>query len=400
MKTRSKFILTTVAAALVLGGGFTWRQSRNAAAAAPKPIGPPPPAVTVAAVEQRDIIETAEFTGRVDALETVEIRPRVSGHVMAVKFQAGQLVLQGDVLFEIDARWYQAAADLAAAEFERAKVSAQLAEREQARTSELIASKTISTEDADARKLRVANAVAAKQAAEATLASARLDLTHTVVRAPIAGRISRAYVTPGNLVSGAPGAAASLLATVVSAGDAYVYADLDERTALKFQRLQREGAIAQENGRVPVELQLADEDGFPRRGWVESLDNRLTSATGSLVLRAVFPNADGALIPGLFARLRVPVGAARPTLLISERAVGTDQSQKFVFTVGQDATVSQRSIKLGGSVDGLRVVREGLQQGERIVVNGLQRVRPGMTVAPQVGASVAGASERRSVAQR
>lgn len=397
MKTRSKLILTTVAVALALGGGFSWRQSRSSAAAAPKPAGPPPPAVTVAAVEQREIIETAEFTGRVDALETVEIRPRVSGHVRAVKFQAGQIVQQDDVLFEIDARWYQAAADLAAAEFERAKVSAQLAEREQARTSELIATKTISTEDADARKLRVANAVAAKQAAEATLASARLDLTHTVVRAPISGRISRAYVTPGNLVSGAPGASASLLATIVSAGDAYVYADLDERTALKFQRLQREGAIAQENGRVPVELQLADEDGFPRRGWIESLDNRLTSTTGSLVLRAVFPNADGALIPGLFARLRVPVGAARPTLLISERAVGTDQSQKFVFTVGQDATVAQRSIKLGGSVDGLRIVREGLQQGERIVVNGLQRVRPGMTVVPQVAAT---AEPTPAVAQR
>ncbi|MBS0657840.1 MAG: efflux RND transporter periplasmic adaptor subunit [Verrucomicrobia bacterium] len=395
MKTPSKLVLTATVAALVLGGSYSWRQSRIASA--PQPAGPPPPAVTVAPVELREIVESAEFTGRVDALETVELRPRVSGHVTAVKFQAGQRVLQGDVLFEIDARWYQAAADLAAAEFERAKVSAQLAEREQARTAELVASRTISTEDADARKLRVANALAARQAAEATLASARLDLAHTVIRAPISGRISRAYVTPGNLVSGTPGAAASLLATIVSTGEAYVYADLDERTALRFQRLLRAGGLALDQGRVPVELQLADEEGFGRRGWLESLDNRLTPSTGSLVLRAVFPNDDGALLPGLFARLRVPVGAARPTLLISERAVGTDQSQKFVFTVGENATVVQRAIKLGGTVDGLRIVREGLQPGERIVVNGLQRVRPGMTVAPQVAAT---AEPRSSVAQR
>jgi len=190
-------------------------------------------------------------------------------------------------------------------------------------------------------------------------------------------------VTPGNLVSGNPGNA-TLLTTIVAIGDAYVYADVDESTLLKFNRLSRENRILTLNGRIPVDLQLADENGYPRHGYIESADNHVNPATGSLVLRMIFSDPDNALIPGLFARVRVPISAPLPALLVSERAIGTDQSQKFVFAVNKDNTVAYRTVKLGALLDGKRVVREGLNPGDTIIVNGLQRVRPGMAVSPEV----------------
>jgi len=332
------------------------------------PVAPPAPKVTVAPVEQQLVTEFEELTGRVDALETVELRARVAGHLASVHFQAGQIVNQGDVLFSIDPRWYQAQFDLAAA---RAEVAA----READRAEKLLAASAISSEEAEARR-------AAAAEAKAALATARLDLEHTRVRAPITGRISRALVTPGNLVAGTAGGG-TLLTTIVATGDAYVYADLDEATLLKFNRLAREGRLPLRNGRIPVSLQLSDEAGFPREGYLESADNRLNPATGSLALRLVFPNEDGALIPGLFARVRLPVSAPQPALLVTERAIGTDQNQKFVLAVGADNTVAYRAVKVGSVLDGKRVVRSGLQPGETIIVNGLQRVRPGMTVTPE-----------------
>jgi multidrug efflux system membrane fusion protein len=341
------------------------------AASAAAPVAPPAPRVTVAPVEQQLVTEYEELTGHVDAIETVELRARVSGHLETVNFQAGQLVQKGDVLFTIDPRWYQAQFDLATA---RAEVAA----REAARADRLLAASAISSEEAESRRASAAEARAA-------LATAQLDLEHTAVRAPITGRISRAFVTAGNLISGAPGNA-TLLTTIVTVGDAYVYADLDEATLLKFNRLAREGLILTRNGRIPVDLQLADENDYPRHGYIESTDNRVNPATGSLAVRLVFPNEDNALIPGLFARVRIPVSAPQSALLVSERAIGTDQSQKFVFAVGHDNTVTYRTVKLGSVIDGKRVVREGLQPGETIIVNGLQRVRPGMTVAPELQA--------------
>ncbi|HWA24331.1 MAG TPA: efflux RND transporter periplasmic adaptor subunit [Lacunisphaera sp.] len=338
------------------------------AAPAAAPVAPPAPKVTVAPVEQQLVTEYEELTGRVDAMETVELRARVSGHLESVHFQAGQLVTKGDVLFAIDPRWYQAQFDLASAR-------ADVADREAARAEKLLAASAISSEEAEARR-------AAAAEARAALATARLDLEHTQVRAPISGRVSRAFVTAGNLVSGAPGNA-TLLTTLVTVGDAYVYADLDEATLLKFNRLGREGRLLTRNGHIPVDLQLADESGFPRHGYIESADNRVNPATGSLALRLVFPNDDDSLLPGLFARVRIPVSAPAPALLVSERAIGTDQSQKFVLAVGAGNTVAYRTVKLGSVVDGKRVVREGLKPGETIIVNGLQRVRPGMTVSPE-----------------
>jgi RND family efflux transporter MFP subunit len=363
-----------------VGTAVTLALPTRAHAAQPSaPSAPPAPKVTVAPVEQQLVTEYEELTGHVDATETVELRARVSGHLDAVRFQAGQLVNKGDVLFAIDPRWYQAQFDLAAAR-------AEVAEREADRAGKLLAAAAISSEEAEARR-------AAAAEARAALATARLDLEHTEVRAPISGRISRALVTAGNLVSGTPGNA-SLLATIVTVGDAYVYADLDEGTLLRFNRLAREGRILARNGRIPVDLQLADETGFPRHGYIESADNRVNPATGSLALRLVFPNDDGALVPGLFARVRLPVSAPAPALLVSERAIGTDQSQKFVLAVGQDNTVAYRSVKLGAVVDGKRIVREGLQPGETIIVNGLQRVRPGMTVAPEAQAVATAAPDQ------
>jgi RND family efflux transporter MFP subunit len=210
--------------------------------------------------------------------------------------------------------------------------------------------------------------------------------------------VSRALVTPGNLVSGAVGNA-TLLTTIVSQGAAFVYADLDEGTLLKFNRLLRENRLATESGRIPVELQLADETEFPRHGYIESSDNRLSPSTGTLALRLVFPNHDGALIPGLFARVRIPISAPQRALLISDRAVGTDQNQKFVFALGENNTVVYRTVKLGGAVEGKRIVRDGLKPGDQIVVNGLQRVRPGMTVAPEVAKADSSALPAK-VAQR
>ncbi|HEY5227587.1 MAG TPA: efflux RND transporter periplasmic adaptor subunit, partial [Opitutaceae bacterium] len=279
---------------------------------------------------------------------------------------SGQIVRKGDLLFSIDPRWYQAQFDLSAA---RSDVAAHEAKR----ADELLAVHAISIEEAESRRAKAAEAAA-------ELTTARLDLEHTQVRSPITGRIARALVTTGNLVSGLPGDA-TLLTTIVTVGDAYVYADMDESTFLRFSRLSRDNPS---NSRIPVELELADETGFPRHGFIESSDNRLNPSTGSLTLRMVFPNTDGSLIPGLYARVRVPVSAPEPTLLISERAVETDQGQKFVLIVGADKVANYRTVTLGETVDGKRVIKDGLKQGDLVIVNGLQRVRPGMPVDAEV----------------
>ncbi len=369
--SRYRFVLSLVSLSLV---------AVVAVAAAPAPAGPK---VTVASVEQRTVTEHRELLGRVEAVESVELRPRVSGHIDEVRLQAGQLVKKGDVLFTIDPRWYRAQFDLATAQAGSARVRVSIAEREAKRSDDLLKERAISVEEADTRSSRLAEARADLLAAEATLASARLDLEHTEVRSPITGRVSRAYVTAGNLVSGAPGAA-TLLTSIVSTGEVYVYADVDEATVLAFNRLQAAGRLATNPaGRIAVEMELSDESGFPHRGVIESSDNRLDPGTGSLVLRMIFPNTDGQLVPGLSARVRLPVSAPEPTLFISERAIGTDQSQKFVLTVDAANTVAYRTVKLGSIIDGQRAIREGLAPGDRVIVNGLQRVRPGMTVVAE-----------------
>ncbi len=369
-----------LAASLVVVGAVSLLVNGCAKSEAKQVQAPPP--VTVAPVEHQEIVEWNEFTGRTEPVQAVEVRPRVSGYIQEVKFQSGQLVKKGDVLFVIDSRWHKAEFDQAQAQADRTRVQLENAQREADRTAQLLASKAISTEEADARIARFQEAKAALLAAEAARDFARLNLEYTEVRAPIDGKVSRALLTEGNYVSGVAGNT-TLLTTLVSIDPVYVYADLDEETLLKFnahalqKKLETDAA-----GHVPVELQLADESNFPHRGYVESFDNRLDRSTGSILLRAVFPNDDGRIIPGLFARIRIPLSDRHDALLIGERAIGTDQSQKYVLTLTASNTVAYQAVKLGPLIDGKRVVRSGLTGNEKIVVNGLQRVRSGMAVTP------------------
>jgi len=371
----SRWIALTVAA-LAFAAGALLLAGCGGKSGAAQMQAPPPPVVTVAPVEQREITEWSEFTGRTEAVESVEVRPRVSGHIQEVRFQSGQLVKKGDVLFVIDPRWYQAEFDRRQGEYLQAEAHLANARRDTERAVRLLASKAISSEQADATQTQSQEAQAALLAAKAVLESARLDLEFTQVRAPIDGRVSRALLTAGNYVSGIAGAA-SLLTTIVSVDPIYVYADVDENSLLKFN------ALANKGGRVPVDLALADEENFPRRGAVESFDNKLDPNTGTILLRAVFPNPDGRIVPGLFARIRVPMSAKYNAVLVDEAAIGTDQAQKFVLALGGKNTAEYRQITLGPEIDGRRVVRSGVQPGEKIIVNGLQRARPGMPVTPE-----------------
>ena len=364
MKPGKFFRLMAMTFLTVVGLALFAGCSRNAAKQQP-----PPTAVTVAPVEQKEIVEWNEFTGRVEPVESVEVRPRISGYIQEVRFQSGQLVKKGDVLFVIDPRWNQATVDQRQAEYEQAR-------REEERTAQLLANKAISAEEADGRKARY-------DGAKAALESAQLDLEYTEVRAPIDGRVSRALLTEGNYVSGVAGSA-SLLTTLVSVDPVYVHADIDEDAYLKFSELVHDKKLGDDDGgKIPVELELADEQGFPHLGHIESFDNRLNPDTGSILLRAVFSNDDGRIVPGLFARIRIPLSERHAALLVDERAIGTDQSQKFVLSLTPTNTVAYQPVQLGPLVDGKRVIRSGVQAGEEIVVNGLERVRPGMPVTAE-----------------
>ena len=346
-----------------------------------RPLAPPsPPAVTVAAVSEHDVTEWDEFTGRLEAVDAVEIRPRVSGYITRVAFAEGTEVRQGEVLFEIDARPYAADLARAEAELERARTTAALAARDVERGQHLLAAQAISREEFDGRTTAAAQGAAGARAAEAALATARLNLEWTQVRSPIAGRVSRAAVTLGNLVQAGP-PSATLLTTVVSVDPVYAAFDGDEQTYLKYGALARAGARAQ---REPVYLGLANEAGFPHKGYVDFVDNQLNPQSGTIRIRAVFSNKERVFTPGLFARIKL-VGSGRYRApLILDRALGTDQDKKFVLVLKPDSTVDYRPVQIGRLVEGLRVVTAGLEPGDQIVIDGLQRVRPGMKVAPTV----------------
>jgi multidrug efflux system membrane fusion protein len=336
----------------------------------------------VAAAIEREINEWDEFSGRMQAVETVAIRPRVSGYIEKVAFAEGKEVHKGDVLFVIDPREYRAELAQAAANLEAARTRAELADRDLERAKVLVAKEAISREEFDQRASEFKESQSAIRAAEAQVTEARLNVEWTEVRSPIDGRVSRAEVTEGNLVQS--GSDPTLLTTVVSLDPIYVYFEGDEQTYLKYGELARAGQRASSRDvRNPIFLALANEVGFPHEGYVDFVDNQLDPSTGTIRARAVFSNEDRIFTPGLFARLKL-IGSGRyKAVLIRDTAVGTDQDRKFVFVLKPDSTVEYRRIELGRLVDDLRIVTSGLQGGERIVVNGLQRVRSGMKVAPK-----------------
>ncbi len=344
---------------------------------------PPPPTVTIASGEQSQIIDWETATARVDAVEAVEVRPRVSGHITEIHFAAGQIVHKGDVLFVIDRRWYKAELDRTTAEVARAAAALENAQRISRRADDLLKSHTVSQEEADGRRSELAEAVAALKSAEAARYSAQLDYEQSEVRAPISGKISRAFLTEGNYVSGVSGSN-TLLTTIVSVDPVYTYATLDEAAYLRLLRLKAAGHLPlDENGNLPIQMELTDEEGFPRKGYIESFDNRVNADTASITVRAVFPNTDGRLTPGLFARVRIPATAQHSALLISETAIGTDQGQRYVLVVSKDDITQYRKVALGGLIEGKRIVTEGIGPDDQIIVDGQARVRPGMKVLPQ-----------------
>jgi multidrug efflux system membrane fusion protein len=347
------------------------------------PAAPPPAqAVTVATVPERNITEWDEFTGRLEAVDAVEIRPRVSGYIRRIAFNEGSGVKKGQILFEIDPRPYQAELARAEAELERARSAASLAVSEVERAGRLVNVQAISREEYDTRTSAEAQGGATVRAAEAAVQTARLNLEWTKVRSPITGRVSRAEVTPGNLVHAGP-PDATLLTTVVSLDPIYAYFEGDEQTYLKYAALARNGSRPNSrDNRSPIYLGLANEEGFPHQGYVDFVDNQLNPEAGTIRIRAVFSNKERLFTPGLFARMRLVGSGTYPAKLVLDRAIGTDQDKKFVLVLKPDSTVDYRSVQVGRLVDGLRVINSGLEPGEQIVINGLQRVRAGMKVTP------------------
>lgn len=337
--------------------------------------GPP---VSAATVVEKQVAETQEFSGRLEAVERVEIRPRVSGFITAVNFKPGAEVKKGDVLFVIDPRPYQAEADRADAAAKSARAKTELARVELARAERLLGDKAIAQREYDERASGLKELDATARAFDAQAQTARLNLSYTRVTSPIDGRVSKAEITLGNLVD-----AANVLTSVVSLDRIYASFDGDEETYLRVSKDSHAGRP------VAVHVGLAGEEGFPHEGKLEFVDNQLDSRTGSVRMRATFENKDRGMAPGLFARVQIGGGNAKNALLITDRAVGTDQSRKFVFVVDKDGKAEYRTVTLGPVVDGLRVVRSGLKPGEKIVVNGLQRVRPGAPITAQTVPMVA-----------
>ena len=352
------------------------------AEATPAPAAPQAMPASVATVVQSEVAAWDEFSGRLEAVERVEIRSRAAGTVQAVHFREGALVKAGDLLVTIDPAPYAAEAQRAQAQAEAAQARLTHARSEHERSQRLWEERAIAQRELDDRRNNLRQAEANLGAAQAELRSAQLNLGYTKVRAPISGRIGRIEVNAGNLVAAGPGA--PVLTTLVSVSPIYASFDVEEQLITRALRDLPGGASARQHiGRIPVRMGTAGAADTPHRGQLQLVDNQVDAGSGTVRVRAVFDNKDGALMPGQFARLRMGHASLANALLINERAVGTDQDKRFVMAVGDDDKAAYREVTLGAAIDGLRVVTSGLKAGERIVVNGLHRVKPGALLAPQ-----------------
>jgi multidrug efflux system membrane fusion protein len=350
--------------------------------AQPKAPAPALVEVSVAEVVCKQISDSDEFTGRLEAVDAVEVRPRVSGYLQSVHFKEGAIVRQGDLLFQIDPRPFQAEVDRLKGDLAQARAQLSRAQSDFQRAERLHNNDGMSAEEYDRRAAVRSESEARIASTEGALRGAELNLEFTRVIAPIPGRVGRAEITEGNLVEGGAGQIKPLT-TLVSLDPIYVYFDVDEQTYLKYARVTQSREASSHELRGAAHLGLADEDGFPHAGQVSFVDNQVSSSTGTIRLRATFANKNLALTPGLFARIRLQGSGAQSGCLARDEAVITDLNQKYVFVLGKNSTLEYRPVKLGPITDGLRVVRDGLHEGDVIVVSGLQRVRPGVAVSPK-----------------
>ncbi|MVW79249.1 efflux RND transporter periplasmic adaptor subunit [Bordetella sp. 02P26C-1] len=370
-------VMTAVVALLVAAGGYSLWSNEPGPGAAQASAAPAAPSVDVAPALGKSVIDWQEYSGRLEAIDVVDIRPLVSGTLTAVHFKDGSLVKKGDPLFTIDPRPYAAEVDRAAAQLAAAQARVAFTASELARGQRLLAENAIAKRDFESKRNDAREAAANLKAAQAALDAAKLNLGYTEIVAPVTGRVSRAEVTVGNVV--AAGANSKPLTRLVSVSQMYAAFDVDEKAYLNYVSPARTTGAS-----VPVELGLANDLEYPRAGVVQSVDNRIDTQSGTIRVRAVFDNADGLLVPGMYARIRLGGTVPHHAVLIDERAIGTDQDKRFVLVVDDQGQTSYRRVTLGANQGNLRVVTSGLEPGERIVVNGLQRVRPGETVSPNL----------------
>lgn len=380
---QQKKLAALLAAALAISGGVILWSPASHEAQADTAVASNAVTVDVAVVSQQDITDWQDYSGRLEAVERVEIRPLVSGTLTKIYFKDGDLVKKGDVLFTIDPRPFEAEVARAQAQLSGAEARLDYTSHDLERAERLIGDNAIARRDFEEKRNAALEAKAALLAAQAALQTAHLNLEYSRITAPVSGRISRAEVTLGNIVSA--GASSTPLTTLVSTDNIYAALEVDEQSYLKFIQ---PGHTSQ----LKVLLGLANEDGYSREGLIGSVDNRLDTASGTIRVRAVFDNRKGDLLPGLYARVRLGSGSTHPALLIDEKAVGTDQDKRYVLVVDAQNQANYREIRLGAAHGELRVVESGLQPGERIVVNGLQRVRPGSQVSPHLIAMPGSAS--------
>lgn len=389
-----KLIALSVLGGLLIGSGGCGEKT----AASPPPATHP---VEVALPLQREVTDYAVYDGRTEAIDSVQVRARVGGYLQKVNFKEGDVVKKDQVLFEIDPRPYEDQVASSTAQAASAKAMLKRARSDNARYKDLAVNTpgAVSEQDVDKYQATADQARADLQAAEAALAQNQLNLFWTKVTAPVDGRISRYFVTVGNLITQDQ----TVLTTIVSTGPIYAYFDMDDTTVLRVHQLMRgKSGFAQDRPKVPVYLRLENEQGFPHQGHIDFEDNQIAPNTGTLRMRGVFANQDNALEPGFFVRVRVPIGLTHEALLVPDRAIDSDQGRRVLRIVNEKNQVVSRPVRLGELHDGLRVVKEGLAHDDRVIIKGLMQVRPGMTVEPKIvnlPTAAAGAGDSQTLAQ-